>query len=53
MRLLNISLDLSMLDEEIERARKLEGSIRGIEARRALRTDRLRRMEERRVSYIS
>jgi len=52
-RLLNIPLDLSMLDEEIEKARKLEGSIRGIEAKRALRADRLRRMEERRVSYIS
>ena len=53
VRLLGIPLELKGLDKEIEKAKRLEGNLRGIEANRALRSTKIRKEEERRTSYIS
>jgi uncharacterized protein (TIGR00162 family) len=51
--LLNIDADLSGLDEEIERSKEILGRMRDIEKRRVKYMEKMRRVEEERITYIS
>jgi uncharacterized protein (TIGR00162 family) len=52
-RLLDICVDLKGLDEEIERSKEILGRMRDIEQRRVKYMQKLRRVEEERITYIS
>ena len=52
-KILNLEIDLSGLDVEIERAEKLLEKMRQIETKRELYVKRLQREERERTSYIS
>jgi uncharacterized protein (TIGR00162 family) len=51
--LLDISVDLNGLDEEIEHSKEILGRMRDIEKRRVKYMQKLRRVEEERITYIS
>jgi uncharacterized protein (TIGR00162 family) len=51
--LLNIDTDLDGLDEEIERSKEILGRMRDIEKRRVKYMQKMRRVEEERITYIS
>ena len=51
--LLNIDADLDGLDEEIERSKEILGRMRDIEKRRVKYMQKMRRVEEERITYIS
>ncbi|TRO52997.1 proteasome assembly chaperone family protein [Candidatus Bathyarchaeota archaeon] len=51
--LINTSVDLNGLDEEIEHSKEILGRMRDIEKRRVKYMQKLRRVEEERITYIS
>jgi uncharacterized protein (TIGR00162 family) len=51
--LLNINVNLDGLDEEIERSKEILGRMRDIEKRRVKYMQKMRRVEEERITYIS
>jgi uncharacterized protein (TIGR00162 family) len=51
--LLEIDVDLKGLDEEIERSKEILGRMRDIEKRRVKYMQKMRRVEEERITYIS
>jgi uncharacterized protein (TIGR00162 family) len=53
LRFLGISVDLSGLDEEIERSKEILGKMQDIEKRRVKYMQKMRRVEEERITYIS
>lgn len=52
-RLLGIDVDLKGLDEEIERSKEILGKMQDIENRRVKYMQKMRRVEEERITYIS
>jgi uncharacterized protein len=52
-RFLGFSVDLKGLDEEIERSKKILGRMQDIEKRRVKYMEKMRRVEEERITYIS
>jgi uncharacterized protein (TIGR00162 family) len=52
-RLIGTSVDLNGLDEEIEHSKEILGRMRDIEKRRVKYMQKLRRVEEERITYIS
>ena len=52
-RILNVNVDLKGLDEEIERSKEILGRMRDIEKRRVKYMEKMRRVEEERITYIS
>jgi uncharacterized protein len=52
-RLLGVSVDLKGLDEEIERSKEILGRMQDIEKRRLKYVQKMRRVEEERITYIS
>jgi uncharacterized protein (TIGR00162 family) len=52
-RLLDMSVDLKGLDEEIERSKEILGRMQDIEKRRVKYMQKMRRVEEERITYIS
>ena len=52
-RLLGIDVDLKGLDEEIERSKEILGKMQDIEKRRVKYMQKMRRVEEERITYIS
>jgi uncharacterized protein (TIGR00162 family) len=52
-RLLGVSVDLKGLDEEIERSKEILGRMQDIEKRRVKYMQKMRRVEEERITYIS
>jgi len=51
--ILNVNVDLKGLDEEIERSKEILGRMRDIEKRRVKYMEKMRRVEEERITYIS
>jgi len=51
--LLGLDVDLKGLDEEIERSKEILGRMRDIEKRRVKYVQKMRRVEEERITYIS
>ena len=51
--LLGITVDLKGLDEEIEKSKEILGRMQDIEKRRAKYMQKMRRVEEERITYIS
>ena len=51
--LLNVAVDLKGLDEEIERSKEILGRMQDIEKRRVKYMQKMRRVEEERITYIS
>lgn len=52
-RLLGIDVDLKGLDEDIERSKEILGKMQDIEKRRVKYMQKMRRVEEERITYIS
>ncbi|MCK5593015.1 PAC2 family protein, partial [Candidatus Bathyarchaeota archaeon] len=52
-KMLKIKVDLTRLDEEIEKSKKIVERMREIEKRRETYSSKMRRMEEERITYIS
>jgi len=52
-RLLNVTVDLKGLDEEIERSKEILGRMRDIENRRVKYVQKMKQVEEERITYIS
>ncbi|HDQ05122.1 MAG TPA: proteasome assembly chaperone family protein [Candidatus Bathyarchaeota archaeon] len=52
-RILNVNVDLKGLDEEIERSKEILGRMRDIEKRRVKYVQKMRRIEDERITYIS
>lgn len=52
-KMLKIKVDLTRLDEEIEKSKKIVERMREIEKRRETYSWKMRRMEEERITYIS
>jgi uncharacterized protein (TIGR00162 family) len=52
-RFLNINVDLSGLDKEIERSKEILGRMHDIEKRRIKYMQKMRRVEDERITYIS
>lgn len=52
-RILEVKVDLKGLDEEIERSKKILGRMKDIEKRRLKYVQKMRRVEEERITYIS
>jgi uncharacterized protein (TIGR00162 family) len=51
--LLNVAVDLKGLDKEIERSKEILGRMQDIEKRRVKYMQKMRRVEEERITYIS
>ena len=51
--MLNVKVDLKGLDKEIERSKEILGRMREIEKRRVKNMQKMRRVEEERITYIS
>ena len=51
--LIDVTVDLKGLDEEIERSKEILGRMRDIEKRRVKYMQKMRRVEEERITYIS
>jgi uncharacterized protein (TIGR00162 family) len=51
--LLEVKVDLTGLDEEIERSKEILGKMKDIEKRRVQYMQKMRRVEEERITYIS
>ncbi len=51
--LLDVKVDLTGLDEEIERSKEILGKMQDIEKRRVKYMQKMRRVEEERITYIS
>jgi len=51
--LLDVNVDLKGLDEEIERSKEIVGRMQDIEKRRVKYMQKMRRVEEERITYIS
>jgi len=51
--ILNFNVDLKGLDEEIERSKEILGRMQDIEKRRVKYVQKMRRVEEERITYIS
>jgi len=52
-RMLNVAVDLKGLDEEIERSKEILGRMQDIEKRRLKYMQKMRKVEEERITYIS
>jgi uncharacterized protein (TIGR00162 family) len=52
-RIIGVDVDLKGLDEEIERSKEILGRMRDIEKRRVKYAQKMRRVEEERITYIS
>ena len=52
-RLIDVTVDLKELDEEIESSKEILGRMRDIEKRRVKYMQKMRRVEEERITYIS
>jgi len=52
-RILNVTVDLKGLDEEIERSKEIVGRMLDIEKRRVKYVQKMRRIEDERITYIS
>ncbi|HDQ05883.1 MAG TPA: proteasome assembly chaperone family protein [Candidatus Bathyarchaeota archaeon] len=52
-RILNVTVDLNGLDEEIERSKEIVGRMLDIEKRRVKYVQKMRRIEDERITYIS
>jgi predicted ATP-grasp superfamily ATP-dependent carboligase len=52
-RILNVNVDLKGLDKEIERSKEILGRMQDIEKRRLKYMEKMRRVEEERMTYIS
>ncbi|MCJ7722276.1 PAC2 family protein [Candidatus Bathyarchaeota archaeon] len=52
-KLIDVTVDLKGLDEEIERSKEILGRMRDIEKRRVKYMQKMRRVEEERITYIS
>ena len=52
-KLIDVTADLKGLDEEIERSKEILGRMRDIEKRRVKYMQKMRRVEEERITYIS
>lgn len=53
LKLLNIHVDLSGLDEEIARAESMVARLQKIEEKRALQAEEMRREEDKKITYIA
>lgn len=53
IKLLNIKVDLSGLDEEIAKAESMVARLQKIEEKRALQAEEMRREEDKKITYIS
>jgi proteasome assembly chaperone (PAC2) family protein len=52
-RILGVTVDLKGLDEEIERSKEILGRMRDIEKRRVKYVQKMKQVEEERITYIS
>jgi proteasome assembly chaperone (PAC2) family protein len=52
-RMLRVKIDLSGLDEEIEKSKEIVERMKEIEKRREKYTRKMRKVEEERITYIS
>jgi len=53
LRLLNLNVDLSGLDEEIAKAESMVARLQKIEEKRALQAEEMRREEDKKITYIA
>lgn len=53
LRLLNLNVDLSGLDEEIAKAENMVARLQKIEEKRALQAEEMRREEDKKITYIA
>jgi proteasome assembly chaperone (PAC2) family protein len=53
LKILNINVELSGLDEEIAKAESMVARLQKIEEKRALQAEEMRREENKKITYIS
>jgi proteasome assembly chaperone (PAC2) family protein len=53
LKLLNVDINLSGIDEEIAKAESMIARLQKIEEKRALQAEEMRREEDKRITYIA